>query len=180
MARYGMLINTKYCIGCYACRVACQRQNNLAPTQDFIRYEESERGTYPNVAIEIVPMQCMHCEDAPCAAVCPTGAAFIGADGIVSVDHGRCIGCKYCMAACPYQVRVFDEATGTVDKCRFCTVSAATNGTKMSSCVEACLTGARIFGDLDDPASEISQAIAETNAQPIAGDLTKAKVFYVR
>ena len=155
MARYGMLINTKKCIGCYACRVACQRQNDLLPTQDFIRYEEHETGTYP---IETVPLQCMHCEDAPCVAVCPTGAAFIGADGIVGVDEGRCIGCKYCMAACPYQVRVHNEKTGTVDKCRFCTVSAETSGTKMCSCVEACLT----------------------NAQPIAGDLTKSKVFYVR
>ena len=162
MARYGMLINTKKCIGCYACRVACQRQNDLLPTQDFIRYEEHETGTYPNVAIETVPLQC------------------IGADGIVGVDEGRCIGCKYCMAACPYQVRVHNEKTGTVDKCRFCTVSAETSGTKMCSCVEACLTGARIFGDLDDPASDISKEIAATNAQPIAGDLTKSKVFYVR
>ena len=101
MARYGMLINTKKCIGCYACRVACQRQNNLLPTEDFIRYEEHEVGTYPNVRVETVPLQCMHCEDAPCVAVCPTGAAYIGADGIVGVDHGRCIGCLYCMAACP-------------------------------------------------------------------------------
>ena len=132
------------------------------------------------MAIETVPLQCMQCEDAPCAAVCPTGAAYIGADGIVGVDEGRCIGCKYCMAACPYQVRVHNEKTGTVDKCRFCTVSAETSGTKMCSCVEACLTGARIFGDLDDPASDISKEIAATNAQPIAGDLTKSKVFYVR
>lgn len=180
MARYGMLINTKKCIGCYACRVACQRQNNLLPTQDFIRYEENEKGTYPDVSIETVPLQCMHCDDAPCVAVCPTGAAFIGADGVVGVDEGRCIGCKYCMAACPYQVRVHNEETGTVDKCRFCTVSALTSGTKMCTCVEACLTGARIFGDLDDPESDLSKAIVEYNAQPIAGDLTQAKVFYVR
>lgn len=180
MARYGMLINTKKCIGCYACRVACQRQNNLHSKQDFIRYEERELGAYPNVTIETVPMQCMHCEDAPCVAVCPTGAAFKGADGVVGVDHGRCIGCKYCMAACPYQVRVFDEETGTVDKCRFCTVSAETTGTKMCSCVEACLTGVRIFGDLDDPESDVSKAIVAEHAQPIAGDLTNVKVFYVR
>lgn len=125
MARYGMLINTKKCIGCYACRVACQRQNNLLPTEDFIRYEEHEVGTYPNV-------------------------------------------------------RVRNEETGAVDKCRFCTVSAETTGTKMCSCVEACLTGARMFGDLDDPDSDISKEIVATNAQPIAGDLTKSKVFYVR
>ena len=111
MARYGMLINTKKCIGCYACRVACQRQNDLLPNEDFIRYEEKETGTYPAVRVETVPLQCMHCEDAPCAAVCPTGAAYIGTDGIVQVDHGRCIGCKYCMAACPYQAVSYTHLT---------------------------------------------------------------------
>lgn len=180
MARYGMLINTKKCIGCYACRTACQRQNDLLPTEDFIRFEERETGVFPHVSVEHVPLQCMHCEDAPCVAVCPTGAAFVGADGIVGVDKGRCIGCLYCMAACPYQVRVRNQETGAVDKCRFCAVSAQEQGAVMCSCVEACLTGARIFGDLDDPESEVSKVILETNAQPIAGDVTKAKVFYVR
>lgn len=180
MARYGMLINTKKCIGCYACRVACQRQNDLLPDEDFIRFEEREWGTYPTVGVEHVPLQCMHCEDAPCASVCPTGAAHIGADGIVAVDQGRCIGCLYCMAACPYQVRVRNSQTGAVDKCRFCVVSEYETGTKMCNCVSACLTGARIFGDLDDPDSEIAKEIARTHATPIAGDLTKSKVFYVR
>lgn len=179
MARYGMLINTKKCIGCYACRVACQRQNDLLPTEDFIRYEEREIGAYPNVRVETVPLQCMHCEDAPCASVCPTGAAFVGADGIVGVDHGRCIGCLYCMAACPYQVRTQNEETGVVDKCRLCTASAQ-EGTAMSSCVEVCPVKARIFGDLDNPESELSKAIVERNAMPLAGDLTQANVWYVR
>ena len=179
MARYGMLIDTTKCIGCFACRTACQRQNGLLPQQAFIRYEQKESGSFPNVGVENVPLQCMHCEDAPCAQVCPTGAAHMGADGIVEVDTGRCIGCLYCVAACPYQVRVRNPETGTVDKCRFCTVSAEQSGTRMCSCVEACLTGARIFGDLDDPDSELVKEIARTNAQPIAGDLTKSKIYYV-
>lgn len=179
MTRYGMLINTKKCIGCYACRTACQRQNDLLPTQDFIRYEEKETGTYPTVTFETVPLQCMQCDDAPCVSVCPTGAAFKGADGVVGVDQGRCIGCLYCMAACPYQVRVRNEKTGTVDKCRLCAVSSL-SGTKGCTCVEACLTGARMVGDLDDPNSELSKAIVEYDAKPIAGDLTQAKVYYVR
>ena len=127
-----------------------------------------------------MPKQCNHCADAPCVKVCPTGASYRAEDGTVQIDQDRCIGCKYCMAACPYQVRVRNEETGAVDKCRFCTVSAETTGTKMCSCVEACLTGARMFGDLDDPDSDISKEIVATNAQPIAGDLTKSKVFYVR
>lgn len=179
MARYGMLIDTTKCIGCYACRIACQNQNHLPADVSFVDFHEFERGAFPCVKVETVPTQCMHCEDAPCQAVCPTGATFTDPDGIVRIDPERCIGCKYCMAACPYQARVVNEETGAVDKCRFCTVSAL-DGTEMCTCVTACPTGVRIFGDLDDPESEVSKAIAETNAQPIDGDLTAAKIFYVR
>ena len=154
MTRYGMLINTKKCIGCYACRTACQRQNGLLPDEAFIRFEDREQGTYPAVSVDHLPLQCMHCEDAPCVSVCPTGASHIGPDGIVTVDHGKCIGCLYCVAACPYQVRVRNSKTGGVDKCRFCNVSNNENGTKMATCVTACPTGVRIFGDLDDPDCE--------------------------
>lgn len=133
----------------------------------------------PVVSVETVPTQCMHCEDAPCQSVCPTGATFTDPDGIVRVDPERCIGCKYCMAACPYQARVVDHRTGVVDKCRFCTLYAPLEE-GMSTCLTACPAGVRMFGDLDDPESEISKRIVETNAQPIAGDLTKSKIFYVR
>ena len=84
------------------------------------------------------------------------------------------------MAAFPYQVRNRNEKTGAVDKCRFCNVSNYTSGTEMCSCVTACPTGARIFGDLDDPDCELVKEIAATHAAPIAGDLTKSKVYYVR
>ena len=178
MARYGMLINTKKCIGCYACRVACQRQNDLLPDESFIRFEEREVGKYPNVTVEHIPLQCMHCEDAPCVAVCPTGAAFIGADGIVGVDEGRCIGCKYCMAACPYGARIQIKKTGVIEKCRFCWYEGEPGNPP--ACVGTCISGARVFGDLDDPESDISREIARTNAQPIAGDLTESKIYYVR
>ena len=180
MARYGMLIDTTKCIGCYTCRLACQRQNGLEPDEAFVRFEDRETGTYPQVGVEHVPLQCMHCEDAPCTKVCPTGAAHIGTDGIVQVDQGRCIGCLYCMAACPYQVRVRNSKTGAVDKCRFCHVSNYENGTEMCTCVSDCPTHARIFGDLDDPDCELVKEINRTHAAPIAGDLTKSKVFYVR
>ena len=179
MTRYGMLINTKKCIGCYSCRTACQRQNDLLPDESFISFFDFERGKYPQTRVEHVPTQCMHCSDAPCASVCPTGATYIDDNGIVVVNHKRCLGCKYCMAACPYQARVHNHETGVVDKCRFCTV-ATLDGTEMCSCVEACPTGCRIFGDLDDPNSEISQEIIRTNAQPISGDLTESKIYYVR
>ena len=99
MTRYGMLINTKKCVGCSACRIACQMKNHLDPEESFIKYHEIETGEYPNVYNEIVPTQCMHCEDAPCAAVCPTHATYITDSCVVLVDEEKCIGCKYCMAA---------------------------------------------------------------------------------
>jgi len=178
MTRYGMLIDTNKCVGCYACRVACQMQNNLPVKEAFVRYDEIETGKYPNVHAEHVPLACMHCSDAPCVGVCPTAASYINADGVVLVNKDRCIGCKYCMAACPYGARI-QHATGEVEKCRFC-VLADDGSTPEPACASTCISGARIFGDLDDPASDISKAVVKKNAKPIAGDLTRAKVFYVR
>ena len=100
---------------------------------------------------------------------------------MVTVDENKCIGCKYCMAACPYQVRVHNAVTGAVEKCKFCHHWVYEHPeTPSCTCVTACVTGCRIFGDLDDPDCELSRAIVEKNALPIAGDLTKAKIFYVR
>ena len=168
MTRYGMLINTKKCVGCYACRMACQMINKLEPEEAFISYKEIEQGTYPSVYAETVPVQCMHCENAPCQQVCPTHATYTTDSGVVLVDEEKCIGCKYCMAACPYGVRIQIEKTGVIEKCRFCWYEGT------------CISGARVFGDLDDPDSDISREIARTNAQPIAGDLTESKIYYVR
>ena len=120
MTRYGMLINTKKCVGCYACRMACQMINKLEPEEAFISYKEIEQGTYPSVYAETVPVQCMHCENAPCQQVCPTHATYTTDSGVVLVDEEKCIGCKYCMAACPYGVRIQIEKTGVIEKCRFC------------------------------------------------------------
>ena len=102
MTRYGMLINTKKCVGCYACRMACQMINKLEPEEAFISYKEIEQGTYPSVYAETVPVQCMHCENAPCQQVCPTHATYTTESGVVLVDEEKCIGCKYCMAAVSY------------------------------------------------------------------------------
>lgn len=177
MARYGMLINTKRCVGCYSCRIACQMKNDLSDTEGFIHFAHLENGTYPTVSNEVVPMQCMHCEDAPCEKVCPTHATHITDSGVVLVDETKCIGCKYCIAACPYNVRITIKETGVVEKCRFCW-----DGDKPGdpACVKTCITGARVFGDLDDPTSDVAKAIQKYNAQPLAGKLTEAKVFYVR
>ena len=175
-----MVIDTTKCIGCGACRLACQNQNDLLSSMPFVKFSEVETGVYPTASLQVVPSQCMHCEDAPCQAVCPTGATYTNEDGIVCIDHGRCIGCKYCMAACPYQARVVDERTGAVDKCRFCTVSAL-NGTEMSTCVTACPAGVRVFGDLDDPDSELARLRSEKGSDVhilLEEKGTKPQVFY--
>ena len=181
MAHNCIVVNLDRCTGCYSCEITCKMENDVALGEYWNKMlQRGPFGEYPNMVRYPLPTMCQQCADAPCVHVCPTGASYRDGNNVVLIDREKCIGCKYCMAACPYQVRVFDEATGTVDKCRFCTVSAETSGTQMCSCVEACLTGARLFGDLDDPESDIAQEIAATNAQPIAGDLTKAKIFYVR
>ena len=179
MTRYGMLINTLDCIGCYTCRVSCQRQNGLVPTEAFIHFLDSESGAYPHVKTEVVPVQCMHCDDAPCAKACPTSATYVTNEGIVRVVQDKCIGCKYCMAVCPYQARVINEVTGTVDKCRLCAAELAEQGTPNCSCVSACLTGCRMVGDLDDPESDIAQAVVSLNARTLTGD-PQATIYYVR
>lgn len=169
MARYGMLINTKKCVGCYACRLACQAKNHLEPTEAFIKFHEIETGEFPNVYNEIVPTQCQHCEDAPCAAVCPTHATYVTDSGVVLVDPEKCIGCKYCMAACPYQARWVDDETGEVGKCTFCH-HRTTHGL-LPACVGTCITRARYFGDLNDPESDIAKKIAASDTDVLHADL---------
>lgn len=165
MARYGMLINTKKCVGCYACRVACQMINGLDSDKAFIHYEELETGTYPSVYAENVPVQCMHCENAPCASVCPTHATYTTDSGVVLVEEEKCIGCKYCMMACPYGVRDWNKASQTVEKCTLCGHLTA-NG-ELPACVKSCSAGARFYGDLDDPNSDVSQELAKYDAADI-------------
>ncbi len=177
--RFGMLIDADKCFNCKACMVACQAENDvpLGKHRNWIK-ENGVRGTYPNLGLDFEPAQCMHCENAPCEKVCPTGATFINPDGIVLIDYEKCIGCRYCMMACPYDARYVDEERGVVDKCTFCIQRIY--GGRDPACVETCPAKARIFGDLNDPDSEISRMIAthKTGVKyPEAG--TKPKIFYL-
>ena len=187
MTKLGIAINLERCVGCNTCANACKMQNNIPMNMLYIRVEtdgvdtaDGAQGTYPDLSRTYIPVACQHCENPACLKVCPVGATYKDDMGRVEIHYDKCIGCRICMAACPYQVRTRNSKTGEVDKCRFCTLSSYENGTKMCSCVDACLTGARIFGDLDDSDSEISKEIARTGAAPIAGDLTRAKIYYVR
>ena len=166
--RYGMLIDLSACIGCSACAVACKQENDI-PLGCFNTWVESwDAGVYPNVTRANMPKQCNHCADAPCVKVCPTGASYRTEDGVVLVDADKCIGCKYCMAACPYQVRWVNEA-GEVDKCTSC-YHRITNGL-LPACVSTCVTNARFFGDLNDPNSDISKKIAQLGSEGLYADL---------
>ncbi len=177
--RYGMLIDLRRCYGCHACSVACKAEFDvpLGATRSWVEYVE--KGTYPNVSRTFLPRLCNHCNHPPCVSVCPTGATWKRAeDGIVVIDPDLCIGCKYCIQACPYDARFLNPVTGAADKCDFC-LHRVSQGVE-PACVEACPVGARIFGDLNDPNSEISKLIA-TNPVTVLrpGQGTEPNVFYI-
>ncbi len=175
--RYAMAVDTKRCVGCSDCVVACQTENNVPVgyCRDWI--VEETIGAYPDLTLEIRSERCNHCEDAPCVRCCPTSASHIAEGGIVLVEPDDCIGCKACIASCPYDAR-FVHPEGYVDKCTFC-IHRVREG-KKPACVSVCPTTAMIFGDLDDKNSEISKALRSRKHKtliPEAG--TKPQVYYL-
>ncbi len=179
MKSYGMLIDTRKCIGCHTCSVACKAEFDvpLGVTRSWVEY--TEKGVYPNVSRHFLPRLCNHCRHPQCVDVCPTGATYKRKqDGIVVVDSGLCIGCKYCVQACPYDARFLNPVTGVADKCDFC-IHRVSKGL-VPSCVNSCIGGARIFGDISDPTSEISRMLA-TNPTTVLrpGKGTEPNVYYI-
>lgn len=176
--RWGMVIDLRKCIGCQACTVACSLENGVPPDQHrtYVPTYEVDGPRGPLQAP--LPRLCNHCEDPPCLPVCPVDATFKRADGTVLVDADRCVGCGYCVQACPYGARFLNERTGTADKCSFC-IQRVDAGL-LPACVETCVGGARVFGDLNDPESAVSQLLAENRTQvlkPEAG--TGPQVRYI-
>lgn len=159
--RYGMVYDETACIGCTACMDACREVNNVPEGVSRLEITRGEpKGEQPNVDYQFDRVSCQHCENAPCVYVCPTGAAYKDeATGIVDVHNDKCVGCGYCLAACPYQVRFFNPETKSADKCNFCRDTNLAAG-KLPACVESCPTKALTFGDLNDPKSEINKVIA--------------------
>lgn len=177
MARYVMIIDTTKCVGCHACRVACQMQNELTPDKSFNRIEERETGAYPQVRTQAYPVQCQHCDNPPCRDVCPTKATYKRPDGVVLVNPKKCIGCKYCMTACPYQARVFGREK-VAEKCRFC-IELLEAGEK-PACETTCMCGVRTSGDLDDPKSPVHAILAKKKTIQLRPDQgTHPRIYYI-
>jgi Fe-S-cluster-containing dehydrogenase component len=176
--KWGMLIDATKCVGCHACRIACENQWELKLKEVYNRIEEEEIGTFPNFNRRFLPVQCQHCDNPPCVKVCPVGASYKRKDGVVLVDPKKCIGCKYCIAACPYDVRIIREGEGYIHKCRFCIEFVQRGG--YPACASTCMMGVRIFGDLNDPNSEITRLIAKKRPSKFREDLnTKPSIYYI-
>ncbi len=200
--RYGMVLDLKRCIGCYACQMACKAEHNTPPGVFWARVVEKEEGKYPSAKRVFFPHLCYHCQEPPCRDICPTGATTKREDGIVFVDYDVCIGCRACMMACPYQNRYYwgkpkdtmyfpdvpspyeltapqEFQRGVVQKCDLCR-SRLEKGLE-PACVVTCPTKARTFGDLDDADSEVSRLIRERRGFQIQPELgTDPSVYYVQ
>ena len=173
--RYGFVIDQRKCIGCHACTVACKEENQvpLGVNRTWVKY--IEKGTFPDTRRYFTVMRCNHCDNAPCVTICPTVALYRRPDGIVDFDGARCIGCKSCMQACPYDALYIDPETNTAAKCHYC-AHAWRSGLE-PACVVVCPVQAIVAGDLDDPGSTIARLVASqqvAGAQAGAGDAAEA------
>jgi len=212
---FGYAINISKCRGYRDCVHACVRENNLGRDTQYVRVIEMPKGSLdlnqgdhyydpaevPHEGHYYLPTQCMHCDNPPCVKACPIEATWMEPDGIVVVDYDWCFGCRYCMAACPYQARHFNWGSpqlppeeinpdthylgnrprprGVVEKCHFC-IQRTREG-RQPACQEACPTGARIFGNLLDPGSEIRYVLEHKAVFRLKEDLgTEPKFWYFR
>ena len=176
---YAMVIDTRKCVGCHACTVACKAEFDVPLGVNRSWVESTEKGTYPNVRRSFLPRLCNQCSEPPCVSVCPTGATYKRKeDGIVVVDEDICIGCKYCILACPYDMRFINPRTGTAQKCDFC-LHRVEQGL-VPSCVNTCQGRARIFGDILDPESEVSKLVSTEAVSVLRQEMgTEPNVYYI-
>ena len=204
MTRLALVIDLRRCVGCHTCANACKMSNDvpmgmlwnrvLTENCDVI---DGAEGTYPNLKRTYLPIACQHCDNAACQRVCPVGATYKDDKGRIEVDYDKCIGCRMCMAACPYNARVFNwsepdydpdfkygdkdvvqRPRGVAEKCTLC--KERTDRGEQPMCVACCPARARVFGDLDDPTSEASKLVAESGAVQLLPEKgTEPKVHYL-
>jgi len=177
--RYAMLIDLRRCIGCHTCSLACKAEFEV-PLGCFRTWvKQIEKGRYPYVRKAYLPLVCNHCERPICTTVCPVRATYKRPeDGLVMINPHRCIGCRYCMAACPYNVRFISPRYNIVEKCDFC--QRRLEQGSLPACVEACPTNAMKFGDLNDPNGEITRLISTSPVQVIKAEMgTYPQAYYM-
>lgn len=199
---FGYLVDTTKCIGCGGCMLACKDENEVPDGQfrtwveRYVYYKDGRvqvdmntKGSFsfselpPIDTAQVdkaffVPKLCNHCTDTPCIQVCPVGASFMTKEGVVLIDPEQCIGCAYCVQACPFGTRFINKRTNTADKCTWC-YHRITKGEK-PACVERCPTGTRTFGDINDPDSDISKALAANRIDVLKSYLgTRPKTRYI-
>ena len=161
--KYGFVIDNRKCIGCHACTTACKSEHDVAVGVNRTWVKQVEKGEFPNTRRLFSVMRCNHCTDAPCVEICPTEALFFRDDGIVDFDNDRCIACKSCMQACPYDALYIDPKTETAAKCNYCAHRVDVG--LEPACVNVCPEQAIISGDMEDSQSEIFQLLA---TQPVS------------
>lgn len=178
MTRYAKIIDNRKCIGCHACSVACKEENQvpLGVFRTWVKY--TEKGQFPNTRRNFQVTRCNQCENPPCVAICPVTAMYRRPDGIVEFDGDKCIGCKACLNACPYDAIYIDPESHTAAKCHFC-AHRIDNGLE-PACVIVCPERAIIVGDMDDPGSQVSALLAreETSVRKPEQN-TRPKLFYI-
>ena len=155
MTRYAIVTDLNRCVGCQACSAACKTVNGVQPGDFWIKVlrigptpKPGGSGDWPDVEMYFLPIQCQHCEDPECVHVCPTEASHKEDDGTVQIDKSKCIGCQFCVMACPYGVRYLNETERVVEKCTLCEQRVAQG--ELPQCVAQCGARARFFGDLDE------------------------------
>ena len=177
-----LVIDLDRCTGCDTCVVSCKYETNLDLGVCWNRVGVvGPNGEFPDIEQYYLPVQCQQCANPQCVKVCPTGASYRDEKtNVVLVDKSKCIGCRYCMMACPYDVRVYREDAHVVEKCTLC--SQRTQVGELPACVVNCCAGARMYGNLDDPTSDVAKAVAAAGPDavhnlPDPGDSKPATVY---
>lgn len=165
--RITMVVDLDRCIGCKSCEVACKQENEVVLGSNWCKVlTVGPTGDYPNTEMYYLPTMCQQCKDAPCVNVCPTGASYRDAsDSVTLVDREKCLGCSYCMMACPYGVRTMNKEEKVVEKCTLCAQLRAVG--QDPACVKNCPAKCRFVGDIDDPNSTVSKAIAAAGKENV-------------
>jgi len=176
--KYGFIIDNRKCIGCHACTTACKSEHQIPVGVNRTWVKQVEKGEFPNTRRLFSVMRCNHCTDAPCVEICPTESLFFRKDGIVDFDKDRCIGCKSCMQACPYDALYIDPETSTAAKCNYCAHRIDVG--LEPACVNVCPEEAIISGDMDNPTSKISELLAQQSVKARKVEKgTQPNLFYI-